>query len=323
MNNRTVLMTVLVAFFLVGMMGSMSPVSAQALVDKSGKNWKLKLNTFFAYDDNVVNEPDRVSARPTNLRGKDDGAFNWSGNAQVKHSFNKKFSVRATYDIDMTTYFDLNQYDLTSQMFGISPTYKITPTMNVMFDYNFIYNIVDGNNFSGINYFGPSFNYMNSKLGLSRLYYNYKTTNNWVNDFRDNEHHTMGASQYIFFSNYTRRIKIDYQYSVEDTANSAFDRDNHRIALEGRTPLMWGINMDVDAVFTLRDYDSRLGSGTAFRDDTLQRYAIQFDKLLLAKWKCLQDLKLVAKYRHLKNGSNLITRDFTSNRGDIGLQARF
>jgi len=299
------------------------PAQSQTLVSKAGKKWSFKLGTGFAYDDNVVNEPTRASVRPANLPDANDGAFLFNGQGQFKHAFNNKFSVKATYDADMTVYFDLHQYDLVSQMFGISPTYKISPTMNVMLDYNFIYNIVDGAHFSGINYMGPSFNHMHPKWGLSRLYYTFKTTNNWQNDLRDNEHHTYGVAHYFFFSNYTRRIGVDYQYSQEDTAGSAFDRDNHRLKIKGQTPLVYGWNGEVDLTYTFRDYNSRLGSFGALRDDTLQRYGVTFSRVLLESWKCLQDLQLILKYRRLDNNTNLLSRDFESNRGDIVFQARF
>ena len=301
-----------------------SAAQGQTLVNQSGKNWGVSVGTYFVYDDNVINQPSQASARPAGLpTNPDDTAFAWDGRAYYKHSFNNKFHLRASYDIDMTVYGELNQYDLTSQMFGLSPTYKITPTMNIMLDYNYIYNIVDGDNFSGINYVGPSFNHMHEKFGLTRLYYTYKDTDNWQNDLRDNRHHTLGFAHYFFFSNYTRRIGIDYQYSTENTDGSAFDRDNHRIKIKGKTPLVWGWEGDIDISYTFRQYDTRLGSAGTLRDDTLQRYQFGLTRVLLKNWQCLQDLTLILKYRRLENNTNLLTRDFASNRADIGFQARF
>ncbi len=298
--------------------------SAQTLVNQSGKKWNIKLGTSFAYDDNVVNQPNRVSARPAGLPADPgDTSFSWNAQTTLKHAFNNKFFVRAIYDIDLTVYSDLNQYDLTSQVFGISPTYKITPTLQLMLDYNFIYNIVDGENFSGINYLGPSINHMHEKIGLTRLYYNFKNTHNWQNKLRHNQHHTFGLSHFFFFSNYKRRIGVDYQYSTEDTLGSAFDRDNHRVKVKGQTPLLWGWNGVVDIAYTFREYISRLGSPTALRDDTLQRYQIAFSRVLLEQWSYLQDLTLTLKYRRLENNTNLLPRDFSSNRGDIVFVARF
>ncbi len=318
MFGRLGLALVLAVYLMQGM------AQAQTLVNQSGKKWNIKLGTSFAYDDNVVNQPNRPSARPAGLPADPgDTSFSLNGQSTLKLTFNNKFFVRAIYDIDMTVYSDLNQYDLTSQVFGISPTYKITPTMHFMMDYNFIYNIVDGANFSGINYIGPSINHMHAKIGLTRLYYTFKNTHNWQNKLRHNQHHTVGASHFLFFSNYTRRIGIDYQYSSEDTLGSAFDRDNHRVKVKGQTPLLWGWKGEVDIAYTFREYDSRLGSPTALRDDTLQRYQIGFSRVLLEQWSYLQDLTLTLKYRRLENNTNLLPRDFSSNRGDIVLVARF
>ena len=79
----------------------------------------------------------------------------------------------------------------------------------------------------------------------------------------------------------------------------------------------------MDLTYTFRDYETRLGSFSALRDDTLQYYGVKFSKVLLTQWQCLRDLTLHLKFRRLDNNTNLLTRDFVSNRGDIGLQARF
>ncbi len=297
---------------------------AQTLVNQSGKKWSIKLGTSFAYDDNVVNQPTRASARPAGLPSDPgDTSFGWNAQTTLKHSFNNKFFVRATYDIDLTVYSDLNQYDLTTQVFGLSPTYKISPTTHLMMNYHFIYNVVDGANFSGTNYFGPSFNHMNPFIGLTRLYYTFKATHNWQNVLRNNNHHTFGLQHIFFFSNYTRRISVDYQYSEENTVGSAFDRDNHRVKIKGQTPLVFGWQGEVDITYTFRGYDSRLGSFTALRDDTLQRYQVGFSRVLVENWKLLRNLTLSLKYRRLENNTNLLPRDFSSNRGEISLVARF
>ncbi len=300
------------------------PANAQTLLNESGKKWKINLGTSFAYDDNVVNTPNLATARPAGLpTDSGDTSFSLNVQSSLKHSFSNKFFVRASYDIDMTVYSDLNQYDLTTQIFGMSPTYKITPTMQLMMDYNFIYNIVNGANFSGINYIGPSFNHMHPKFGLSRLYYTFKTTHNWQNKLRHNQHHTVGAAHFFFFSNYTRRIGIDYQYSTENTQGSAFDRDNHRVKIKGATPLLWGWQGEIDIAYTFRNYDTRLANLTALRDDTLQRYQFGVSRVLIEQWSYLKNLTLTLKYRRLENDSNLLPRDFASNRGDISLLARF
>lgn len=299
------------------------PVHSAPLADKSGKNWSFKLNALYAYDDNVVEAPLANLFKPALIVREEDSMLEWSATAGWKRSFNEKFSLRATYDVDMTIHSHLSEYDLTMQIFGIGQTYKISPLMNVMLDYKFIYNIVDRGHFSGIQYFSPSFHYMHAKFGLTRLYYTFQYTNNWVTDARDNIQHSMGFKQYVFFSNYTRRISFGYKYATDDTTADGFDRDLHTLELRGKTPLFFGIDLDVEVEATFRIYDSRLATNGTVRDDIQHKVYVNISKVVLRKFGWLENLTAKAKYRYVFNESDLLLREYRSNRFDIGLEARF
>lgn len=298
-------------------------VTAATLADESGKFWKFRLNASYGYDDNVVNEPTDKIFRPAFLVGKDDRMFEWSANGLIKHAFTDKFSIRADYDIDMTIHSKLSQYDLTSQIFGLGGMYKFTTLFNLRLDYKYIYNIVDGDNYSGHQYVSPSINYMSKTFGLTRLYYVFKYTDNWQNDLRDNSQHSGGFKHYFFFYNYTHRISLGYKYTSDDTTGDSLDRNLHTVDIKGKIPLFYGIDLEAEAEFTFREYVSRLGTDGSLRDDTQQRFYVKFSKILAEKWGMLDTLTARLKYRYLFNDSNLLVREYRTNRVDIGLEARF
>ena len=314
-----------VAFAVISLMALVLsfPAHSASLADKSGKNWSFKLNALYAYDDNVVQAPTRLTLKPLTIDREDSSMLEWSATAGWKSSFGEKLSFRATYDVDMTIHTHLSEYDLTSQIFGLTPTYKITPLMNVQLDYKYIYNIVDGRNFSGIHYVSPSFNYMHATLGMTRLFYTYKNTDNWRTDARDTNQHTVGFKQYVFFANYTRRISFGYKYAVDNAVADAFDRDLHTLGLNGRTPLFFGISLEVDAQFTFRKYDTRLATDGTTRDDVQRRVYVNLSKVLLKNFGFMDNLTAKAKYRYVFNESDLLLREYRSNRVDVGLEARF
>jgi hypothetical protein len=281
------------------------------------------LNTIYAYDDNVVQAPRDMAFKPDSIDREDDSLFEWSATGVLKHAFTDKFSLRGTYDVDMTIHAHLSEYDLTSQIFGISPTYKLTPLMNIMLDYKYIYNIVDRANFSGIHYVGPSFNYMHPTFGMTRIFYTYKNTDNWKTDARDNIQHEVGFKQYVFFSNYTRRITFGYKYGTDNTLSDAFDRILHTLELNGRTPLFYGINLEVNAKATYREYDSRIATDGTLRDDIQHSVYLTLSKVLLRRLAFMENLTAKVKYRYVYNESDLLLREYRSNRVDVGLEARF
>jgi len=240
--GRALKPTIILGSFILMTLGFSLPAHSGTLANESGKNWSFKLETRYAYDDIVVQVPTRMALRPVLKDGADDHLYEWSASGRIKHAFMDKFSLRADYDIDMTIHTDLSQFDLTTHIIGLRPRYKFTPLMNMELNYKYIYNIVDGDDFSGIHYVEPSFNYMNKTLGLTRLFYTYKYTDNWLIDLRDNVQHSVGIKQYIFFSNFTKRISVGYKYSRDNSEGSSFDRDIHIVEVRGKTPLFYGID---------------------------------------------------------------------------------
>ena len=201
--------------------------------------------------------------------------------------------------------------------------YKFAPLVNITLDYNFIYNIVDGDNFSGIHYISPSFNYMNKTFGLTRIFYTFKSTDNWQSDLRDNSAYATGIKHYFFFSDFTRRIHIGYKYTSDDTFSTFFDRNNHTAEIRGQTPLFYGIEMDLEVEISFRKYVRRLGTDGSLRNDTQEKYSVEFRKVLLDKLGPMEELQIKVGYRYQVNDSNLLFRDFDSNKGFVGLDARF
>jgi hypothetical protein len=257
---------------------------AGTVANESGKNWSIRVETKFAYDDNVIQAPTRQGLITIPSDGKDDQLFEWSAQARFKHTFTEKFSIKADYDVDMSIHTDLSRYDLTTHIIALRPRYKITPLMNLELNYKYIYNIVDSDDFSGIHYVEPSFNYMNKKFGLTRLFYTYKYSDNWLSDLRDTTQHALGLKQYFFFSNYTKQISIGYKFATENSNGIFFDRDMHILEVNGKTPLIYGIEMQAQGQFTFRMYESRQAtSGTELRDDTQNRAFVSFSKTIFER----------------------------------------
>ena len=298
--------------------------SEAALFEKKGDNWKLKLNTLYAYDDNVATAPKDGSLRPASMSKIGDSIFAWSGTGTYSYKPTAKFSLRTDYDIDMTIHSKLKEYDLTTQMFSLTPTYKFTPLMNAQLMYSYIWNIVDGSNFSGVHFISPNFYYMHEKFGLTRVYYTYKSTNNWQYDSRDTGQHSVGINQFFFLAKQKGRIKLAYEFAEDNAAGSAFDRNIHNFSLKAKTPLFWEINLDAEAKYSIRSYDTRVADNAVDkRRDDQQRYTAKLSRVLYKNLGILEKLTFYGKYRHTYNNTNLNVREYKSNRFDFGLRAIF
>ena len=322
--NLNTIPRVLVFFIALFVCLSVSSQSEAALLEKKGDNWKIKLNTVYAHDDNVATAPKDGSLRPESMSKIGDSMFEWSGTGTFFYKPTTKFSLRTDYDIDMTIHSKLKQYDLTTQMFSLTPTYKFTPLMNAQLMYSYIWNIVDGSNFSGVHFISPNFYYMHKKFGLTRVYYTYKSTDNWQFDTRDTGQHSVGINQFFFFSKQKGRIKLAYEYTTDDAKGSAFDRDLHNISLRVKSPLFYGINLDAEGKYSIRSYDTRVADNAVDkRRDNQQRYTVKLTRVLYKNLGFLEKLTFYGKYRHTYNKTNLNVREYKSNRFDFGLRGRF
>lgn len=322
--NLKILSRVLVFLFATFVCLSGNSQSEAALWGKKGANWKLNLNTLYAHDNNVVTAPDDPALRPATMTQLGDSIFEWSGTAIYNYKPTTKFSLRMDYDIDMTIHTELNEYDLTSQMFTLSPTYKFNPSMNVQLMYSYIWNIVDGSNFSGVHFVSPNFYYMHEKFGLTRIYYTYKDTDNWDFDSRDTSHNAVGMNHFFFFSDYKGRVTFAYEYSNDNSDGPAFDRDLNDFSLKVKTPLLYEIVLDAECKYSVRSYETRLADdGVEKRKDYQQRYAINLSRVLIEKVGVLERLTFYGKFRHTFNRSNLDIREYASDRFDFGFRGTF
>lgn len=297
-------------------------------LEKKGKNWKIKINTMYVRDDNVVAEPTDDTVRPGNLPRAMGNFFEWSAAGSMVHKFDKKFSLRAAYDVDQSIHQDsVSSYDLTSQIFGLSPTYKITPLMHLVFDYKYIWNIVDRSNYSGIHYLSPSFNYMHKTFGLTRIFFTSKIDDNWQNEARDHSQYIIGMTQYYPIPNIKgARISVGYKfiaYNSDSNPGGKFDRDAHEVEIKAKMPLYWDVKMDAGLKISQRDYDTGLARTNVLREDTQQKYSVGLSKVLVKDWGHMQNLTLHGKYRHLFNNSNLRVRAYKSNLFELGFKAAF
>jgi len=292
-----------------------------------GKNWGLNVGATVLRDDNLIGLPSRAPV-PGALANKeaDDTGIQWNANLFYKHNYSNKLQLKFDYDVRQTLYKNNSNLDLTTQIFGAGSTFKLNPLVNITLDYKYIYNNVSGQDFSGIHYISPAFNYMNKTFGLTRLAYTYMYINNWTTDLRDINSSGFSLDQYYFFSNFKRRINIGYKWVNEDAeTNNIFDKNKHVGKAGFKTPLVWGINFSADASFAVSDYNSRLieAGGARKRSDWEQRYSGSIDKELISKWGYLQNLVVHAKYEYYRSISMSSVRNFDNNHFEVGFDASF
>ena len=300
------------------------PKPMGSLMEKKGNDWKIKLNTLYAYDDNVVHTPTDNALRPSTLTGRGDSVFGASGTGTYFLHPTEKVKLRLEYDIDSSWHTSLNEYDLMSQIFSVIPTYKITPLMNIQFQYSYIYNIVNGSSFSGIHYLSPSFNHMSQTFGFTRIYYTLKLTNNLQFVSRDNVQNTAGISHYFFFLKNKGRLNLAYNFTHDNTRGQAFERRLHGFKAALKSPLIYGINFDASTNISIRDYKSRLADdGVNARRDVYQLFSVGLSKVLTREVGWLERLTMYVDYRHTLNSTNLNVHEYKTNRTRMGLRGLF
>ncbi len=87
--------------------------------------------------------------------------------------------------------------------------------------------------------------------------------------------------------------------------------------------MFYGIDMNAEIQFSFRKYDTRLATNGDLRDDTQNKAFVTLTKVLLDNLGFLQKLTAKFKYRYIFNESNLLFREYRTNRYDAVLEARF
>ena len=290
-----------------------------------GENWNLKVKGLTVYNDNVVNSPKQRDLRPANLgRGDGDSSIDLGGTASYLYKPDNKIKVKFAYDLDVSIHTRLHAYDLLSQFFTVSPTYKISPLMNVNLQYSYIYNHLNLKPLSGIHYISPSFNHMSKDFGFTRLAYTYKSTNNLQYNSRDNEQHSAGIDHYYFFNNFKSHLKGSYKYTKDNTKGTAYKRKIHDVGVKLKMPLFYDIDLDAKVDLSFRKYDKRVStSGDRLRSDYRKRYTINLSKVIMKNEGYVKKLSVVGRYQHTNNMTNLDVNEYSANLYQIGLQGEF
>lgn len=290
----------------------------------SGKNWKASLSASYIYDDNVTQTPDIGSFAPASLPGSEDSIFNWSATASYKLGLMKNFDMTMDYNIDMSLHAELEEYDLTAQMFGINPVYRFSKLASFSFRNWFMYNRVDGDDFSTVYMFDPSFSYMSRTFGYSRVHYTFKHTNMIVNDLRDAKSNAVGFDQVFFFSNYKHYFGVGYEHTIEDTQGLAYDRDINKWSFKFKATLPYNLYLYGKYKVTFREYDNRLSTSLgSLRDDDLHDFKFKLEWLMISNRAILKRVSTHLEYHHTNNDSNLRVRDYTVDKVILGIKVKY
>lgn len=321
-HKSNIFVLICCALFLSFLSGTAHAVEGKA----SGKNWKVSFEAFYIYDNNIREAPDNAAVDPAPGVDKGGSIFNWSGQASYIHRVNQTFDFTLDYDIDMTVHADSDHdaFDLTTHMIGLNPVYRFNKLFNLSLRNWFAYNAVDGDEFSTAYIFNPALNYMHSKFGMSRLHFLYKQTNHLVNEARDTEKHAIGFDQVFFFSDYNHYIGAGYQYAVEESQGLAFQRDMHNFTALAKIGLPFGLSLHGQYKFSMKNYFYRADSSLLdFRDDDKHDARVRLDWLLLKDMGFLHEFTTRVEYKHVSNISDLMLRDYGSDRVMIGAEAKF
>lgn len=298
-----------------------------AAMAEEGKNWRVRVEANYVYDDNLAAAPKNETLR-AGIGRVDNSGFQWSGNVAYDWKLSNKFKMTFDYDANQVIYSTLDQFDMLTQMVGTGMTYSFTPLFNVQFDYKYIYNVVSNSKFSEIHYFSPALNYFNETFGLFRPDFTYKRVNNFQFDTMDMDQYSTGFNYFYFFSNYTRRVSVGYHYSIDESFGDAFKQKYSSVSAGGATPLFWGLDLSAKGTYTFRDYDkfvARFDSqgNNVLRQDTFTNYNVNISKLLIKRLYVVDNVRLNLDYLYSYNNSNLVIRDYIDNRYTVGVTMGF
>lgn len=292
-----------------------------------GKSWNIQITGKSFRDDNVGQLPRNPVNIPAKVSGNGpDVALEFNGIGRYKLDVSNALQFAVDYELNHTAYVDLSPYDLQSHTFGGNATYKIKPTWTLDLRYFYMYNILDNDSYNGIHYASPSMMFMiHPKIGYTRISYTFLNRDNFQNNLRDRASHWTEINQYIFFSNFKRRITLGYVFKNDAAKGSIYDLESHLLTFELKTPLFWGINFKARYGYGDVNYDTRLIriGGAGIRNDDKHIYLVELSKVLLKNVGFLNTLIGSLRYENLAANSTDKLFEHDKNVVTFSIKGRF
>lgn len=304
----------------------------EALAKRSREHRLLQVQgvVSFQYDDNVTIGDDDIISRES------DGRTVFAFVGRVLPVNRGPWRLGVEYDLFQSLHFDLDAFNVqshTGKVFGRLKLDRVT--LQAATDYT--YTTLDNNRFSEAVTVQPSatIRATDRLLTVASLRYRYSNYFNQFiplaqNDVRDRDGWSVqpGVTQYWTFNQNHSYVWLGYHFEASRNRGTDWEYNGHQVTLGLHTPLLWGIELDVDGSYRRRDYlhDNSFDAdplSVRTTADRNERTDDRFTAAAVLARKLGPYLILSAGYVHTSNLSNIDFFQYDRNIWTVALTGRY
>lgn len=282
--------------------------------------WKLNVGVYGEWDDNVVLKPSD-STTVQDIGSEDDFREVVTLSAEYNHRWNEGFGTKLSYDLYFANQEDLDQFDVHSHTFGVTPSWyakQFTFSLPILYNYTW----VDNDDFLGTVTVNPT---VNVRAGTSQVFQgsvklqdkNFFRTPVLADEDRDAFRVAPGVAWYWFFMDNQGFLGGRYEYDYEDTDGRNWEYSGHRGNVSFQWPFTAELKGTVSAEYYAQDFENTHSIFNTKREDDSTTLSA------LLSYSFTKQLELQFRYTYVNHDSNLSLYEYDRNVYSTGVAYRF
>ena len=304
----------------------------EALAERSREHRLFQMQgvVSYQYDDNVTIGDDDIISRES------DGRMVFAFVGRVLPVNRGPWRLGVEYDLFQSLHFDLDQFNIQSHTGMVFARLKLDRvTLRAASDYT--YSTLDNNRFLEAITVQPSATIRVTDQLLTVASFRYRHSNYFnqfippgENDVRDRDGWNVrpGVTQYWIFNQNRSYAQLGYHFEASRNDGTDWEYNGHQVTLGLHTPLLWGIELDVDGGYQRRDYlhDNSFDAdplSVLTSADQHKRKDNRFTASAVLTRKVGPYFILSAGYVHTSNLSNIDFFQYDRNIWTVALTGRY
>ncbi len=290
---------------------------------EADKPYHLHAGFFTEWDTNVILKPsDTASVNEVGEEGDFREVVTAGGD--YNHRFNDQYSLKAAYDFYYANQTDLNDFDVQSHTWTLSPSYNTKRAVfSVPFQYN--YTLVDSNDpFLSSVSASPIVNFKVANNQIAQLGMRFQAQDYYSSivdgaEDRDGLRFAPGAGWYYLFKENKGSAGIRYEFDVNNTDGNNWDYYGNRItpSIQFVVPYVQKLRATLAADLFFQNFRH---SHTVFGQ---KRGDEGYTLSTLLSYELTKNLDLQFRYTYVRHVSNLAIYDYDRHVFSTGVAAQF
>ena len=274
---------------------------------ESEKNWWIKAETAFQFDDNVIVEEQDI------ISNEQDKSISYLVSLGAQFEPFKNSQIEVGYDFSQLRWDKLPQFDSTSHDFYTSVGYG-SGNWDGDISFNYNYSFLDRADLVATHSITPRLGYSPDPNFYTNLSYTYNINDFFVGNDRDGTNHVWSLMQFWFFMEQKAYMLASYAFDMDDTEDFELDYLGHSATGGIKIPGPFQISAQFTYNYYLKKFQNINSAIDEARFDSKHTLNFLLNRPIIKDY-----IDFDISYTRVMSDSNLVSVDFKQNVFLVGL----